>query len=181
VPDPLRRLFSRLDGGPVFVSAEERRDLNEDGAALAAAGVVVETTPAAVVECASCDEPHSAIVFSVPTAGRPTRWFHHCPDAGRHPPHPSPDGAKRNRAVSRDAWSGLARPSAPDANSRSEHRPFAANNSRRGRRLFVGVRCSGSPTPWRLSGRTNRGARPTGPAALGRAPTPPAHPHRQRC
>ena len=82
MPDPLRRLFSRLDGGPVTLTAEERRDLDEDWEALSAGGLVVETTPATVVECASCDEPHAASVRSVPTAGLPTRWFHHCPSVG---------------------------------------------------------------------------------------------------
>jgi len=76
VPDPLRRLFSRLDSGAVALSAEDRRDLDEDWDALRAVGLAVETTPATVVECASCDTPHLAAVFEVPTDGKPSRWSH---------------------------------------------------------------------------------------------------------
>lgn len=80
--DPLRRLFSRLDGGEVVLNADDRWDLAEDWDALTASGLLAETAPATVVECASCDRPHSEAVFSVETDGRPARWFHRCPDAG---------------------------------------------------------------------------------------------------
>jgi len=88
MPDPLRRLFSRLDGGPVTLTDDDRRDLSEDWDALAAAGVIVETERGKVVECDSCDEPHYAAVFAFEVDGDPTRWFHRCPSFGSVPLDP---------------------------------------------------------------------------------------------
>ncbi len=82
MPDPFRRLLSRLDGGAVVLTADDRWDLADDWDALAAAGLLAETTPATAVACASCDRPHSEVVFSVETEGRPPRWFHRCPEFG---------------------------------------------------------------------------------------------------
>lgn len=80
--DPLRRLLARLDGGPVTLTADDRRDLDEDWPALEAVGLVAETTPATEVACRSCDEPHGGEVFRSDLDGFPTRWFHRCDTYG---------------------------------------------------------------------------------------------------
>lgn len=82
MPDTLRRLFARLDGGSVTLDADDRRELDEGWPALMSAGLVAETLPATVAECGACDEPHFATVFPFETPGFPTRWFARCPEAG---------------------------------------------------------------------------------------------------
>lgn len=86
--DPFRRLFARLDGGPVILSADDRRELDEDWPALASAGLVAETTAATVVDCGACDEPRAAEVFPFETPGFPTRWFARCRACGAVPVDP---------------------------------------------------------------------------------------------
>ncbi len=80
--DPLRRLLSRLDGGPVQLGVDERHDLAKIWDSLASLGMFLTAPPSDSVECASCDSPHSAVVFRVEVEGLPDRWFHRCPEWG---------------------------------------------------------------------------------------------------
>ena len=82
MPDPFRRLLSRLDGGAVVLTADDRWNLANDWDALAAAGLFAVTTPATAVACAAFDEPHFATVAREDApADRPSQWS--CWTAGR--------------------------------------------------------------------------------------------------
>ena len=55
--DPFRRLLAGLDGGPVMLSADDRRAFVDDWDALVAAGLVTETASATAALCDSCHDP----------------------------------------------------------------------------------------------------------------------------
>lgn len=79
--DPLRELLVRLEVGPATLDDDDCRRVPPGGwAALAAAGVLVPTAPAAAVACDACDDPHAGEVARI--GGR---WHVRCPRFGAVP------------------------------------------------------------------------------------------------